>query len=75
MIANAVGPSTASTVAVRGIAWASGRLDADASSIASNGPDVRSMVDLDVQTDTVAALAQVIRTGDEMTGSVIDLLA
>ncbi len=60
---------------MHGIAAASGRLDEDASSIASNGPDVRSMVDLDVQTDTVAALAQVIRTGDEMTGSVIDLLA
>ena len=40
-----------------------------------NGPDVAAMVDLDVQTTTVRALAQVIRASDEMTRSLIDVLA
>jgi hypothetical protein len=33
------------------------------------------MVDLDVQTDTVRALATVIRAADQMTASAVDLLA
>jgi hypothetical protein len=70
-----MGTSTAPTVAVRGISTAVGRLDEDASSIAANGPDVRSVVDMNAQSDTLAALVQVIRAGDQMTGSVIDLLA
>jgi hypothetical protein len=47
----------------------------DASAIATNGPDVSSMVDLDVQTDTVRALATVLRAADQMSASAVDLLA
>jgi hypothetical protein len=66
---------TALAAASSGMQAASGRLEADARSIATNGPDVGSIVDLNVQTDVYAALARVIRAGDEMTRSAIDLLA
>jgi hypothetical protein len=63
------------TAASSGMQEAQQRLGADAHSIATNGPDVDAIVDLDVQTTTVKALAQVIRASDEMTRSVVDLLA
>jgi hypothetical protein len=66
---------TALAVAAGGMQAASGQLDADARSIAAHGPDVGSMVDLNVQTDVYGALARVIRASDEMTRSAIDLLA
>lgn len=68
-------PATALDVASSGAQAAEGRLGADAQSIATNGPDVASMVDLDVQTTTVRALAQVMRASDEMMRSLIDVLA
>jgi flagellar basal body rod protein FlgC len=66
---------SAFAISLSGMQTASGRLDADAQSIATNGPDVGSMVDLNVQTATYAALAEVIRARDEMTRSAVDLLA
>jgi hypothetical protein len=72
----AIGPyPSALTTAASGMQSAEARADSDASSIATNGPDVSSMVDLDVQKDTYSALASVIRTTDEMSASTIDLLA
>jgi hypothetical protein len=58
-----------------GMQGALGRADADAQAIAVNGPDVGSMVDLDVQSDTYGALAKVIKASDEMTATAVDLLA
>jgi flagellar basal body rod protein FlgC len=66
---------TALAVSASGMQAAAGRLDADARSIAVDGPDVESMVDLDVQTHVYGALARVIRTSDEMTRSLLDVLA
>jgi hypothetical protein len=54
---------------------AEARADGDASEIATHGPDVSSIVDLDVQTTTQRALAAVIRAADEMTATTVDLLA
>jgi hypothetical protein len=72
----AIGPyPSALATAASGMQSAQARADSDASSIATNGPDVSSMVDLDVQKDTYSALASVIRTTDEMSASTIDLLA
>ena len=68
-------PAPAFAAASSGMQTAEGRADADAQSIATAGPDVGSMVDLDVQSATYGALADVIRTTDEMTRSAIDLLA
>jgi hypothetical protein len=66
---------SALAIASNGMQAASGRLAADARTIATQGPDVESIVDLDVQTATYAALAKVIRASDEMTRSSVDLLA
>jgi hypothetical protein len=66
-------PAAASALA--GMRTADGRADADARSIATRGPDVRSMVDLDVQSEADAALATVIRTTDELERTTVDLLA
>jgi hypothetical protein len=68
-------PGSALAVSASGMQTAAGRLDADSRTIASQGPDVGSMVDVDVQTATYAALATVIRATGEMTRSTIDLLA
>jgi hypothetical protein len=54
---------------------AASRVGSDAATIAMNGPDVSSMVDLDVQSDTYDALASVIRTTDDMTATTVNLLA
>jgi hypothetical protein len=51
------------------------RAEGDASQIATRGPDVSSIVDLDVQKDTLSALAGVFRATDEMTVTAVDLLA
>ena len=67
-------PSALETAA-GGMQSAEARADGDASSIATNGPDVSSIVDLDVQKDTYSALAIVIRTSDEMSATTVDLLA
>jgi hypothetical protein len=67
--------ASAFAISLAGMQSASGRMDEDADSIASNGPDVGSIVDLDVQTETYAALAAVIRASEEMTRSAVDLLA
>ncbi|MDX6580637.1 MAG: hypothetical protein QOJ47_2186 [Gaiellales bacterium] len=67
--------TTAFGAATSGIQTAEARADGDASAIATNGPDVSSMVDLDVQTDTVGALATVLRAADQMTAGAVDLLA
>jgi hypothetical protein len=66
---------SAITIASNAMQDASGRADADASSIARSGPDVSAMVDLDVQRDTFDALGAVVRASDEMLGSVLDILA
>jgi hypothetical protein len=63
--------TTASGAATSGIQTAEARADGDASAIATNGPDVSSMV----ETDTVRALATVLRAADQMTAGAIDLLA
>jgi hypothetical protein len=67
--------TTALGAATSGMRSAEARADGDATQIAANGPDVSSMVDLNVQTDTVSALASVIRAADEMTANAVDLLA
>jgi hypothetical protein len=61
--------------AVSGLQSAEGRFDADAQTIAANGPDVGSMIDLDVQSDTFTAVARVLQTADRMSGTAIDMLA
>jgi flagellar basal body rod protein FlgC len=72
----AIGRSApALAVSASGLQAAQARAASDASTIAANGPDVSSMVDLDVQKDTYRALAVVIRASDEMTATAVDLLA
>jgi hypothetical protein len=61
--------------AARGMQAAVRRLDADAQTIATQGPDIASLVDLGVQTHAYSALVQVIRASDELTRSTVDLLA
>jgi flagellar basal body rod protein FlgC len=70
-------PNLASALAVSltGMQAAEGRVDADARSIATAGPDVAAMVDLVVQSHAYDALAGVIRATDEMTRSAVDLFA
>jgi hypothetical protein len=74
-IASRPSPASALAVAVDGMQAAEGRVEADAQSIATRGPDVASMVDLVVQSHTYGALARVLRASDEMTRSAVDLLA
>ena len=74
-LGSGLSPAPAFAAASGGMQTAEGRADADARTIATAGPDVGSMVDLDVQSATYAALADVIRTTDEMTRGAIDLLA
>jgi hypothetical protein len=69
------GLASALTVSASGMQAAEGRVDADARSLASDGPDVASRVDLLVESHTYGALARVIRATDEMTRSAVDLLA
>ncbi len=72
----AIGRSgSALAVSASGMQAAEARAAGDASTIAASGPDVSSMVDLDVQKDTYSALAVVIRASDEMTATAVDLLA
>jgi hypothetical protein len=66
---------SALAVSASGMQAAEARAAGDASTIAANGSDVSSMVDLDVQKDTYSALAVVIRASDEMTATAVDLLA
>ena len=66
---------SAITVASNAMQDVSGRVDADASSLARSGPDVATMVDLDVQRDAFDALGAVVRASNEMLGSVLDILA
>ena len=66
---------SAFVISLAGMQSASGRTDEDAESIARNGPDVGSMADLDVEGETYAALAAMLRASDEMTRSAVDLLA
>jgi hypothetical protein len=67
--------TTAFGAAASGMESAEARADDDASNIATNGPDVSSMLDLVVQRDTYSALAAVFRTTAEMTATAVDLLA
>jgi flagellar basal body rod protein FlgC len=67
--------ASALAVSVNGMQAAEGRVDADARSIATAGPDVASMVDLVVQSHAYGALARVIGATDEMTRSAVDLFA
>jgi hypothetical protein len=53
---------------------AEGRVAADAQALATRGPDVGSMVDLDVQLQSYGALARMMRASDEMTRSAVHLL-
>ena len=62
-------------VAANAMHAVSGRVDADAGALARSGPDVSTMVDLDVQRDTFDALATVVHASDGMLGSVLDILA
>ncbi len=61
--------------AASGMESAEARADGDASDIATNGPDVSSMLDLVIQRDTYSALATVFRATAEMTATAVDLLA
>ena len=54
---------------------AEARAEGDASQIATSGPDTSSIVDIDVQKETLSALAAVFRATDEMTTTAVDLLA
>jgi hypothetical protein len=67
--------ASALAISANGMQAAVGRVDADAQALATRGPDVGSMVDLDVQSHTYGALARVIRATDQMTRSALDLLA
>jgi hypothetical protein len=67
--------ASAFVISLGGMQSAAGRMDADAESIAGDGFDVGSMVDLDVQTETYAALAAMLRASDEITRSAVYLLA
>jgi hypothetical protein len=66
---------SAIAVAANAMHVVSGRVDADASTLARSGPDVSTMVDLDVQRDSFDALATVVHASDGMLGSVLDILA
>jgi hypothetical protein len=68
-------PTVAFGVVSSGMQTAEARAEGDASEIARTGPDVSSIVDLDVQKDTLRALAAAVRTTDEMTATTVDLLA
>jgi hypothetical protein len=75
LAAYGVRPASAFGAAASGMESAEARADNDASNIATNGPDVSSMVDLVVQRETYSALAAVFRTTAEMNAAAVDLLA
>jgi hypothetical protein len=70
-----IGRIDASSAALAGLQRAQAGLSRDASTIASSGPDVDAMVDLNLQGLTFDASARVLRAADRTTGSLIDVLA
>jgi hypothetical protein len=70
-----VGRIEASSAALAGMQRAQAGLSRDATTIASSGPDVDAMVDLNLQQLTFDASARVLRAANRTTGSLIDVLA
>ena len=61
--------------ALAGMQQAERGLDLDAATIASAGPDVDALVDLDVRRASFAANVAVLRTADEIARDVLDVFA
>jgi len=70
-----IGRIDASSTALAGMQRAQAGLSRDASTIASSGPDVDAMVDLNLQALTFDSSARVLRAADRTSGSLIDVLA
>jgi hypothetical protein len=71
----AIGRIDASSAALAGMQCAQAGLARDATKIASSGPDVDAMVDLNLQGLTFDASARALRAADRTTGALIDVLA
>jgi hypothetical protein len=70
-----IGRIDASSAALAGMQRAQAGLARDAGKIASSGPDVDSMIDLNLQGLTFDASARALRAADHNTGSLMDVLA
>ena len=70
-----IGRIDASSAALAGMQRAQAGLARDATTIASSGPDVDAMIDLNLQGLTFDANAHALRAADHTTGSLIDVLA
>ena len=70
-----IGRIDASSAALAGMQRAQAGLSRDATKIASSGPDVDAMVDLNLQQLTFDASARALRAADRTGGSLIDVLA
>jgi hypothetical protein len=70
-----IGRIDASSAALAGMQRAQAGLAQDATKIASSGPDVDAMIDLNLQGLTFDASARALRAADRTTGSLIDVLA
>lgn len=70
-----IGPASATGYALRGIQSGMGRVDAMASKLQDRPDDVAAIVDGKLGATQVAASAAVLRTSDEMLGTLIDTLA
>jgi hypothetical protein len=70
-----IGRIDASSAALAGMQRAQAGLARDATKIASSGPDVDAMIDLNLQRLTFDANAHALHAADRSTGSLIDVLA
>lgn len=61
--------------ALSGMTSATQALDTAATSMARNGPDARSAVDMASAADAFKANAAVAKVADSMTGTLLDMLA
>jgi hypothetical protein len=68
-------PGSALSSAVAGMQRAEAALARDAATIAANGPDVASTIDLVVQPQAYAADGQVVRAQADTTCALLDVLA
>lgn len=67
--------SLASSIAAQGMMRASARLAGAADVIASRAPEIQPVLDVQAAKRDFQANAAVLRTADQMTGAVIDILA
>jgi hypothetical protein len=70
-----IGRIDASSAALAGMQRAQAGLSRDATTIASSGPDVDAMIDLNLQGLAFDASARALRAADRTSGSLIDVLA